>query len=350
MEFVLAFNQKILMRLILSIVLFTGLAATTGFSQGFNPYIYGDVDERQYGFRKILNKITLTVASGAGYTFYHHDLENYTVLRRNDRLYINPNGTQDYYYRWLNNPARSAVTPSGNDQSTVNADTADLGFRGTASGIPALFSLHYQYDRFRIGGGASFEFHRFRNMEPTLYSASLGSYEESFSTIFSKYFFTAGVEFYRFYDYHYYFDLYAGKMNYGKGFNKLLMQGGAFINLGIPIEREFSEYFRFFIRPSYDFKSFKMVLPESSRVIENKNQAFYLNIGFRINYPDLPRCPINSCETQKIHTHRGKTFRGRPFYKKQNPQIGENYKHSPLFKTRDKDAPKSNVPRKDPRK
>lgn len=94
-----------------------------------------------------------------------------------------------------------------------------------------------------------------------------------------------------------------------------------------------------------------MGLPESDLAIKNKHQAFYINIGFRYNYPDVKRCPIKSCETQKSHLHQGREFRGRPFYKKQNPQIGENYKHSPIFKKgNDKDAPKSNVRKKDPRK
>lgn len=328
------------------------LTAALAFSQGFNPYIYGDVSERkQNGFRKILNQITLTAASGIGYTFYHHKLENYSIVRDNDRLYINPNGSQDYYYQWLSDPVKTSETgPGSGDQFVVGGDSVDMGFRGAASGVPLLLSLHYQFDRFRIGAGASFEFHRFRKMEPTFYAPSLGFYEESFSTVFTKLFVNAGVEFYRFYDWHYYLDVYAGTMNYGGGFNKTAMKGGGFFNIGVPIEREISEYFKVFFRPSWDFKKFDMGLPESALSIRNNSQALYLNIGVRMNYPDVPRCPIKSCETQKVHVHQGKTFRGRPFYKKQNPQIGENYKHSPLFKKKDKDAPKSKVSRKDPRK
>lgn len=319
-------------------------------AQGFNPYTaYGEPVPQRSIIRTILNKITLTAASGVGYSFYSHELNHFTIANSNDRLYISPAGTSDYYWRWLNKPERTNLPVS--TDAAVNTDSVSVGFKGIGTSIPLLISLHYQFDRFRIGAGASLEFHQFRKMEPTNYKSVLGSYTESFSSMFARLFGTFGGEYYRFYEYHYYLDIYAGIMDYGSGFDKSLMQKGAFINLGAPIEREFSEYFKVFLRPSYEFKSFSMRLPESPVAIKTRHQAFYINIGFRYNYPDIRRCPIRSCETQKVHTHKGRIFRGRPFYKKQNPQIGENYKHSPLFrKGVDKDAPKSKVKRRDPRK
>ncbi|GAA4297851.1 hypothetical protein GCM10023183_05880 [Nibribacter koreensis] len=34
-------------------------------------------------------------------------------------------------------------------------------------------------------------------------------------------------------------------------------------------------------------------------------------------------CPINSCQTRMVHRHGEQEFRGMPWYKKQNPRIGE---------------------------
>ncbi len=320
-------------------------------AQGFNPYkAYGEPAPQKSTFRTILNKITVTAASGFGHSFYSHDLNNYNIIINKDRLYINPENTSDYYYRWLNKPERADFTPNTDD--IVRTDTASIGFKGTGFSIPLMLSLHYQYNRFRVGLGGSIEFHQFKRMEPDQYASTIGSYTESFSTMFTRFFGTLGVELYQWYDYHYFLDVKIGGMGYGSGFDKSLMQKkGMFINFGVPIERKFSEYFTVFVRPSYEFKNFTMGLPESDLAIKNKHQAFYINIGFRYNYPDLKRCPIKSCETQKRHLHQGREFRGRPFYKKQNPQIGENYKHSPIFKKgNDKDAPKSNVRKKDPRK
>lgn len=38
-----------------------------------------------------------------------------------------------------------------------------------------------------------------------------------------------------------------------------------------------------------------------------------------------PLCPISSCQVRMVHQHGGsEEFRGMPFYKKQNPKIGES--------------------------
>ncbi len=37
-------------------------------------------------------------------------------------------------------------------------------------------------------------------------------------------------------------------------------------------------------------------------------------------------CPIVSCHTRKVHFHDGVKYRGQPWFKKQNPAIGEKIK------------------------
>lgn len=37
-------------------------------------------------------------------------------------------------------------------------------------------------------------------------------------------------------------------------------------------------------------------------------------------------CPIVSCHTRKVHLHEGAKYRGQPWFKKQNPAIGEKIK------------------------
>ncbi|MHA6247900.1 hypothetical protein ACXYMU_08205 [Pontibacter sp. CAU 1760] len=36
-----------------------------------------------------------------------------------------------------------------------------------------------------------------------------------------------------------------------------------------------------------------------------------------------PACPIYSCQVRMVHPHGTEEFRGRPFWKKQNPKMGE---------------------------
>ncbi|MDU0370091.1 hypothetical protein ACFPAF_06790 [Hymenobacter endophyticus] len=37
-------------------------------------------------------------------------------------------------------------------------------------------------------------------------------------------------------------------------------------------------------------------------------------------------CPMPSCHTRKVHLHGGTKYRGQPWFKKQNPAIGEKIK------------------------
>ena len=42
------------------------------------------------------------------------------------------------------------------------------------------------------------------------------------------------------------------------------------------------------------------------------------------------RCPIESCHTRKVHMHSGQKYHGQPFWKMQNPAIGQKIKtHNP---------------------
>jgi hypothetical protein len=36
-----------------------------------------------------------------------------------------------------------------------------------------------------------------------------------------------------------------------------------------------------------------------------------------------PACPIGACQVRMVHPHGEQDYRGRPFWKKQNPKMGE---------------------------
>ncbi len=70
--------------------------------------------------------------------------------------------------------------------------------------------------------------------------------------------------------------------------------------------------------------------------------TFEIGVGFTLNtrlYIQVGRgnCPIPSCHVRKKHSHDGTEFRGQPWYKMQNPHIGEKL---PYRKNTEK--PKSN--------
>ena len=52
--------------------------------------------------------------------------------------------------------------------------------------------------------------------------------------------------------------------------------------------------------------------------------AFFMVASIAISLSSCkPSCPINSCQTRMVHRHGEQEFRGMPWYKKQNPRIGE---------------------------
>ena len=132
-------------------------------------------------------------------------------------------------------------------------------------------------------------------------------------------------------------DLQLGGYSPGSNFDSSLVKAGTFINLGVTVERELSEYLRIFVRPSYEIKSYTMSLAAGPSIAHNIN-AFYLNIGLTYSLPELPKCVIPGCKIQINHAHGDREYRSRvhPIYKKQNPQYGENYPELIKYKGKNK--------------
>jgi hypothetical protein len=337
------------------ILVFLFILIAPAFGQVNDPYYYLPQQEVKVNrFRQILNKISLTFTGGNGRTFYKHDLPGYGVFSQNDSLntglYVfalvdSSSSPFVGYQNWLNAPVSSSVTRNSmSDQdSQVLSDTANLGYRGNSGAIPFTFIISVDlFERFRIGGGAAFEVHHLPTMTPYTGKEVIGKYTPDVkTTTFKRVFGTIGGKVYRHMYWTYYADIQIGKIWMGGAYDKNLINQGLYFNIGFPIEYEFSEYLSSYIRPSYEYKSYKMDLPELGGTVRHRNPALYIHFGFRYTIPELPRCRIKAnpppgydypkkftnktCRYQKKHVHGDKAFRGQPFYKRQNPQVGENY-------------------------
>jgi len=279
-------------------------------------------------FRTLLSKVTFGVSTGYGVTTFNHDLSGYGVAQNPNVAPVIFSGTQvgAGYSNWFNRAVTSTNTVTG-QTFLVNSDTTSLGFRSRAGSIPLRLTLHFEFDRYRIGGGYSVEFMKIGDFKPTNYSDDIRSFEpEDPSVMLQKYFVMLGGAVYRYYDYVLVVDFNFGGYNPGSSFDKSVIKKGLYMNFGAQIEKEMSEYFRLFVRPSYELKSFKLNVPESA-AITHKFNAFYVNVGFTYRLPELRRCVFRQCRAQLNHVHGNKEYRSRvhPFYKKQNPHYGENY-------------------------
>lgn len=305
------------------------------------------------GFRKMLSKVHFGLSVGYGRTYYNQNLDGFSILQQQDStplLFDNSldptsgNVARGYRY-WFNNvQSVDDVAVDLNNDFLVNSDTADLAFRAPGTSIPLTATIHVDFlNRYKIGGGFMFEYHRVGDFRSRNFDGEIARIPPDFgSTFYKKYFLILGAEVYRYNEYLLSIDTQIGAFNLSKKFDTGIIQKGVYFNIGATIERELSEYFSAFIRPSFDFKNFSISPPESSVSIATNMNAFYVGFGVTYRIPELKRCFIKSCTTQVNHQHGNKEYRSRrhPIYKKQNPHHGENYPR--LHKNKKKNKKKVN--------
>lgn len=330
--------------------------------------IYQKYDIYRNPARVIMNKFSITATTGFGITNYNHKLEGVYFYQDAQNQFIFSNNIENLgsnfsgYTDWLNDPQLGFQTslenpfdtpfdyvsspvnnPALGDQTfLVDTDTTDFGFRGGGRGIPITLAIHYNYKQFRIGLGYSYEFHFLRRLEPTSYYNQVRNYEPNVKrTRYSRLFGMVGYRFYQFWRYDFVAELQFGRITAGKQFNRGLIRRGVYTNLGISIENNWSEYFRVIIRPSVDFKSYTINIPDGSTV-RHKYPTFFIQAGISINIPDIPRSPMKSDHVQLKHvytdpqTGRRMEVRGQPIWKRQNPKVGENHRRLWRYKRKNR--------------
>ncbi len=333
------------------------------FAQAFNPYQHayqgwdGDKIKKASPIRAFLNKFSLNVNGGYGRTFYSQTINSDVLETPEDIIILNEytvTGNSVSYtgiINWLNAPTSTTgtadISPTSENR-ILYADSADNRYRGSGFNIPLNVSLHLDIDRFRIGGGIMYEIHRIKQLNPKEQGSH--PYVPNFgATTMFRYYLTFGAKFYHIKGWDYNVDFQIGKVKYGNQYEKSTFQNGVYFNLGFPLEYELSEYFFVVVRPSFDFKSYTTTLaggtgvsPAEGTSFQFNQPALYVNVGVRMKLPEIKRCPVKSCRTQLKHVHGSREFRGQPFYKEQNPKIGELYPELDQIKRKRKHKNKSN--------
>lgn len=294
------------------------------------PLEYFYVKRKSGGpLRFLLSNVHFGLSSGLGQTFFSHKFDGYGIVQNPGAAPFVFNSAQPAtgYSNWFN-----TVTPAVNTAAPgsflVDSDTAAIGFQSRAINLPLKATVHIEYDRYRIGAGYSVEYMLIGDFKPISYRNDINSFSpESRSVLLRKYFIMLGGVLHQYYEYTLALDVNIGGYNLGRTFDQSLIRKGVYFNIGLTGERQMSEYFRLFVRPSFEFKSFDLSLPESSSTITHRFNAFYLNVGVSYRLPELRRCVIRNCKAQVTHAHGNREYRSRmhPIYKKQNPHYGENY-------------------------
>ena len=269
----------------------------------------------------------MSLSTGYGNTFLSHKLDGFGIYQRSGYMpgIFPSNQTASRYSNWVNTVTPESVT-SLPDIFRVNSDTAKLGFKGHASNIPLKATLHYEFlKRYRIGIGYSYEIMLMGTYHSISYKDKISGFKPDNSFGFmNKYFIMAGVSFYRLGDYLFTGDLNIGGYKPGTNFNKSLIKKGIYGNIGVTVERDFSEYLRGFVRPSFEVKGYTLAVDAKS--IKHHLNAMYINVGFTYSLPQLPKCYAKECHAQINHAHGDREYRSRmhKIWKWQNPNYGQN--------------------------
>lgn len=287
------------------------------------------IQRQKSGLRALLSKVYFSFSTGYATTPFRHSLDDFGIVQRPGAapLIFDTDNTSVRYANWTNEVTQyTDAVPAGAFQ--VNSDTARLGFRSNTFSIPLKLTAHVEFDRYRIGAGYSLNYTRVGAFAPTAYGDQISSYSLERPGRFVKHYFgMIGATVYRYYEYALVVDANIGGYSLGSDFAGNQMKKSVYFNLGVNLERQFSEYFRVFIRPSYELKSYDLHIPETTQSLQHTLNGLYVNIGFTWRLAELRRCFLRSCHAQINHAHGNREYRSRrhPIYKKQNPHYGENY-------------------------
>ena len=353
-------------KLLLVIYFATGIAMSVA---GQSDDIYTRYNIYRNPFRVFVNKFSFTLSSGYGLTNYRHELEGFYFYQDNNTQLILSNQNElggifsgydgwmsrpflaeevaiddpyDVPYDHLSNPVNNPLLR--NRQVLVDTDTLDLGFSSMSPTVPIMLAIDYDINKFRFGLGIQYERHYVKPLKPTLLADRIRPYQPQFEkTSYFKYFGLLGYQFYEWWDYTFVAEVQLGRAQAGKEISQDAIGIGQnfFSNIGINIEKNLSEYFRIVVRPSYDIKSYVVNLPDASSV-RNYNSAFMVQVGVSINIPEIPRSPMKSDHVQLKHvivdSSKGRLMevRGQPFWKKQNPKVGENHRRLWRYKLKNR--------------
>lgn len=298
-------------------------------------------ERKPWGVRKILRNFRFSVSTGYGKTFYSHKLDGYGIIQpKNGPPLVFLNTTPaTVYSNWVTKIVQDSSNTAPVDPFTVKSDTAKLGFKGRPWSIPLNATIHYEFlERYRLGGGFSYEYMNIGPLHSRTFKDKIHDFQATPRGGFMmRYYGMAGISFYRIDKF-----LFTGDAQVGgykpskKQFDLSQMKRGMYVNVGVTIEHEFSEYLKAFVRPSFEFKSYTLNMPEQA--IPHYMNALYVNIGLTYSIPELPRCFHKDCMAQMNHVHGDREYRSRvhKIYKKQNPLYGENYPKLLKYKWRNK--------------
>jgi hypothetical protein len=298
-------------------------------------------------FRSILGRFIVSGSVGYGVTFNSHQLERGGLVQNPgsppylfDNTFVVTDTIATGVTNWVNDIRTVSGIPVDTGTFLLGLDSVDLRFKSRTHNIPFDLSIHYNFDRYRIGIGYSFEPYFTGTYKPSSFSDQINSFKTEFNgAVHNRWYILLGGEVLRTKRHIIAIDAKVGTYSLSnKKYNRSQIKKGVFFNLGARFERSLSEYVQVFLRPSFEFKNYTIAIPESGNDILHSMPAFYTSVGLTWRLPARKKCTIKSCQTQVHHHHGRNNYRSRvhPFWKWQNPDYGQNYPRLVKYKGKNK--------------
>jgi len=303
--------------------------------------------------RKALNMLNFSIEAGTGFFNHSQNLDNLVVVRTDNPgsfIYAFPiaeapsGGPYNAAINWFNGSQERTVNQIHDQDFAVSTDTLSVQFENQGNYTPITFRLSFSIkktdkahlkttgerrtldkDILRIGGGISVGRVKYKNNFFTAKDIQ-GFGQKSISVVKTsqkKFFGSLSVSVLNNGDLTMFMDFEAGTWQFkSEDFNSAVVKYDPFFSVGLTFEKEFSKYFKMYLRPAVEFRNYQLETEEI--IIPNKLNMFSMNIGFLLKYPTYPRNRYQAHRIQMEHVFNGKVYRGRSIFRKQNPRIGQN--------------------------
>lgn len=295
--------------------------------------------------RKFFNQFNLSLERGYGFFSYQNTLKGLKMVRSQagDSLYIIVPGSAKVgsgpvtgYSNWFND--LEPINIPRIDEADELVDANNLVYRNSGRLNPLTLRLSYSIRKvrtgerimtdnefLRIGGGISFGRINFKKEVNTQnVNSRLGNFKLPVTRVSTtKVFGSVTVNAYKYGDLSLLADVSAGIWKIrSRHFNRDFVTHDPFFNIGLIFEKKFSKYFKVYIRPSFEMRRFG--LANGAVSVRHGFSIFTIDIGALIKYPVYPRNRFKAHRVQMEHVFRGRIYRGRSIFQRQNPRIGQH--------------------------
>lgn len=348
----------------LSVALLVILFALEGYSQGILKRgnkqeeqlqfpletIYAEVDHNR--LRELASKITFSISSGSGSYLFSHQIQNLAIYQSDTigPLLLGPRIRWPFlsqagtiprpifgYSGWGTKVFVKAIPNRMLPGEFITESDTTFSFTSRTRGIPLNINLFIKIKSFSVGGGAGLEIIQNSSFKQTTEGLKFNEFPfanniirpyplAKGNVVTGSFYGYLGYKFLSYRKIDFRGDVQVGSFLPVRNFDVSAIKPGVLFNIGVNMNREWTDHINLFIRPSFEQKTYDLSIPDLSVSIRHKIQSLQFSAGLEYRIPALPRCYITACRTQIDHLHGNRQYRSRvhPFTHKQNPGYGEN--------------------------